>query len=224
MRTGGETEMTPETEVIACPACRHLVRVPLDWLGTQVQCPECKAMFRAPVRAGGTLTEPELISRPASGAPAARRKPDVMLLLPAFGLLFTGFAGLAINTWNAVRYVRDADAAKQDVLRIYQDARHGGVVTDGPEEPGARATFDADRAAEQAKPVRVLVPLFAVASGFVFYGGIAIVTRRHYRMAQLGCALAVVNLANGCCIPGAVAGVWGLLMLRSDEGRDHFLR
>ena len=40
--------MTPETEVIACPACKHLVRVPLDWLGTQVQCPECKAMFRAP--------------------------------------------------------------------------------------------------------------------------------------------------------------------------------
>src|SRR6478609_8325273 len=62
---GEYTNMTPETEVIACPACKYLVRVPLDWLGTQVQCPECKAMFRAPVRENGKLTEAELISRPA---------------------------------------------------------------------------------------------------------------------------------------------------------------
>lgn len=218
--------MTPETEVIACPACKHLLRVPLDWLGTQVQCPECRAMFRAPVRAGGGLAEPELLSRPVSpGAPgAARRKPDVMLLLPAFGLLLIGFAGFAINTWYTVRYARDADAAKQDVFRIIQDGRKVGLATDGPEEPGARQQFDDERAAERAKYVRPAVPLFAVVSGLVFYGGVAIVTRRHYRMAQIGCALAVVNLAHGCCIPGALAGVWGLLMLRSDEGREHFLR
>ena len=155
------------------------------------------------VRAGGELTEPELLSRPASPAVTAPRKPDVMLLLPAFGLLLLGFAGLAINTWNAVRYARDAAAAKEDVLRIIQDGRKGGAVADGPEEPGAREKFDEARAAEWAKPIRLLVPLFAVVSGLVFYGGVAIVTRRHYRMAQLGCALAVVNLANGCCIPGA---------------------
>src|SRR5947207_22781 len=90
--------MTPETEVIACPACKHALRVPLDWLGTQVQCPECKAMFRAPVRANGGLTEPELISRPPSAAaPAAPKRPDLMLLVPAFGLLFCGVAGLIAN-------------------------------------------------------------------------------------------------------------------------------
>ena len=26
--------MPPETEVISCPACKHLLRVPLDWLGS----------------------------------------------------------------------------------------------------------------------------------------------------------------------------------------------
>src|SRR5262245_45867442 len=114
--------MTPETEVIACPACKHLLRVPLDWLGTQVQCPECKAMFRAPVRADGKLTEPELISRPAAPASApAPRKLDAMLLLPAFGLLFCGIAGFVVGAWNTVRYVGNADAAKQDVLRIMQE-------------------------------------------------------------------------------------------------------
>ena len=37
--------MPPETEVIACPACRHLVRVPADWLGQPVQCPQCQSDF-----------------------------------------------------------------------------------------------------------------------------------------------------------------------------------
>lgn len=216
--------MTPETEVIACPTCKHLVRVPLDWLGKQVQCPECKAMFLAPVRVDGKLTEPELISRPAPVGAPVRRQFDVMLLLPAFGLLFLGFAGVVVNTWNTVRYFSDADAAKQDVLRIIHEARQAKLLTDGPEEPAAQQKFDEERAAKRAKSIRVLVPLFAVMSTFVFYGGIAIITRRHYRLAQLGCALAVVNIANGCCFPGAVFGLWGLLMLSSDEGREHFVR
>ena len=218
--------MTPETEVIACPACKHLVRVPVDWLGTPVQCPECKAMFRAPARADGKLTEAELLSRPASptDAPKPRPRMDPMLLFPAFGLLVVGCAGLAVGAANAVRYSRDPDAAKQDVRQMVQEARKNGMFTDGPPEADARAKFDDDLAAERGAPLRALVPLFAVVSGVVFCGGIAMVTRRRYRLAQLGCALAVVNLAYGCCVPGAVAGLWGLLMLGSEEGREHFRR
>lgn len=218
--------MTPETEVIACPGCKHLVRVPLDWLGTPVQCPECKAMFRAPTRVGGKLTDAELLSRPASppDAPKPRPRLDPMLLLPAFGLLVCGCAGLAVGATNAVRYLRDADAPTQDVRQMIHEARKSGVFTDGPPEGGARAQFDDDLAAARGRPLRVLIPLFAVVSGFVFYGGVAMATRRHYRMAQLGCALAAVNLAYGCCVPGAVAGIWGLLMLGSEEGREHFRR
>ena len=218
--------MTPETEVIACPACKHLVRVPLDWLGTPVQCPECKAMFRAPARVDGKLTAAELLLRPASSADAPKppKRMDAMLLLPAFGLLVCGCAGLAVGATNAVRYLRDAGAAKQDVAQLIQETRQNGMLTDGPQEPEAQARFDDDLATQRARPLRTLVPLFAVVSGFVFYGGIAMATRRHYRMAQLGCALAVVNLAYGCCVPGAVAGLWGLLMLGSDEGREHFRR
>jgi hypothetical protein len=216
--------MTPETEVIACPACKHLVRVPLDWLGTEVQCPECKAKFRAPVRAAGKLTEPELISRPAGAALAGPKAADRMLYFPAFGLLLVGFAGLIANVWNTVRFLNDADAARQTTYGAMQELRKFGLLTDGPPEPDARAKFDEERAAKWAKSIRVTVPLFAVVSALVLSGGIAIVWRRHYRLAQLGCALAIVNFANGCCIPGAVFGLWGLLMLSSDEGRGHFLK
>ncbi|MCI0701901.1 MAG: hypothetical protein L0241_12540 [Planctomycetia bacterium] len=214
----------PETEVISCPACKHLVRVPLDWLGQQVQCPECKAMFRAPLRVDGKLTEPELLSRPSASGVASRKRPDVMLLLPAFGLMLVGLVGLVVGGVNTVRYLKDANAAKQDVLQLIQESRKRGWMTEGPEQADEQAKFDEELAEKRARPIRVLVPVFAVVSGLVFYGGVAIATRRHYRIAKLACVLAVVNIAHGCCFPGAIVGLWGLLMLNSDEGREHFLR
>ncbi|MFM8271931.1 MAG: hypothetical protein ACKODX_06295 [Gemmata sp.] len=217
--------MTPETEVIACPACRHLVRVPLDWLGAQVQCPECKARFRAPVRVDGKLTDAEPLSRPP-GADAPKRRPrvDAMLLLPAFGLMMIGCAALAVGGATTARYLRDPGAPKQDVAQMVAQARRGGAFTAGPEGPDERAKFDDAFAEQRAGTIRALVPVFAVMSAFIFYGGVAMATRRHYRMAQLGCVLAVLHVAYGCCLPGALAGLWGLLMLSSAEGREHFGR
>ena len=62
------------------------------------------------------------------------------------------------------------------------------------------------------------------ASAVVFAGGLSMTRRRNYRLAQVACVLAAVNVAHGCCIPGALAGLWGMLMLSSDEGREHFLK
>ncbi len=214
--------MTPETEVIACPACRHLVRVPLDWLGTQVQCPECKAMFRAPVRdAGGKLTEPELISRPVPATATAPRKPDLMLLLPAFGLLLCGIAGTLINGWLVSVFLTDPAGAKGWARNQMPALRNAGFGKPGtPEEMAA----EDERNAEQVANVnRWLVPVSLVVSVAVFAGGFAIVRRRGYRFAKLACVLAALNFAHMCCLPGALFGLWGLLMLSSDEGREHFL-
>jgi hypothetical protein len=205
--------MPPETEVIACPACKHLVRVPADWLGQTVQCPECKAAFTAPTRQGDRLTDAVLLSRPDAPAAAAapRGRADLMLLLPAFGLMLTGFASLVVNTWLTVHFLNDragAEAYFADVLK-----RMGT-----PDEEAAKA------AAEKVGTIRALIAGCAVLAGLEFYAGLAITLRRHYRMAQLGCVLAAVNVANGCCVPGALFGAWGLLMLMSDEGREHFRR
>jgi hypothetical protein len=57
----------------------------------------------------------------------------------------------------------------------------------------------------------------------VLCGGLALVRRRGYRFVQVACVLAALNVAHACCVPGALAGLWGLLMLGSDEGREHFL-
>lgn len=212
-----------ETEVTPCPACRHLVRVPIDWLGQSVQCPECQARFRAPTRGESGLTAPVLLSGPPGAGPAARPKADLMLTLPAFGLMFVGLASLAVNGVKSFEYLTRPGAAEQDVLTLTEQARQRGYVADGPEQPDEQQRFDQARAADYAQKIRILMPAFTVVGGLVFYGGLAIVLRRHFRMAQLGCALAVFNFANGCCIPGAVFGVWGLLMLMSEEGRGHFV-
>lgn len=214
---------TPETEVIACPACKHLLRVPLDWLGTQVQCPECKALFRAPVRdASGKLTEPELLSPAPVAPPAPRRKPDVMLLLPAFGLMLCGVAGVAVNATLLLLLLSDPvwgkgwAKAQVDAVR-----KMGGAPAGAADERAAADDAEAERLARQ---FRVILPVALLASAVVLAGGVSIALRRNYRLAQVACVVAAVNIAHGCCVPGALFGLWGLLMLGSEEGREHFLK
>ncbi|MBM3981654.1 MAG: hypothetical protein FJ304_15530 [Planctomycetes bacterium] len=216
--------MTPETEVIACPACKHLLRVPLDWLGTEVRCPECKALFLAPVRENGALSEPVLLARAnqqLGGAPA-RRKADLMLMLPAFGLLLCGFAGFVINAILAYLMFTDPAGATGWARNQMPALRQAGFGTDGtPEE---KAAEDERNAAQLAAVYRVLIPVALVLSAITLAGGLATMLRRGYRLAQIGCVAAALNVAHGCCVPGALFGLWGLLMLGSEEGREHFAR
>jgi hypothetical protein len=215
--------MTPETEVIACPACKHVVRVPLDWLGAQVQCPECKALFRAPVRIDGKLTEPELISRPTTPPPAtAPRKLDAMLLLPAFGLLFCGVAGAIVNAVFLYTFQTTPGGAHEWAKGQMPALRKFGLGTPGP--PETEAERNEQDAAQLARFNSWVVPISLAISVVVFAGGVSMVWRRNYRLAQVACVLAALNIAHGCCVPGALAGLWGLLMLGSDEGREHFLQ
>lgn len=208
--------MTPETEVISCPACKHLLRVPADWLGTQVQCPECRAMFKAPVRDGDRLTEPELISAPTDSpaAPRPRGKLDPMLLIPAFGLLLLGVISLIVNGFTLVQIAQDA-AGFEEAKRVEARALAQKFGMD-PQNIGLN---------------KLTWQFFAAMSGWgafcglvSFLGGLGISMRRWRRVAQVGCVLAALNFAGGCCIPGFVFGLWGMLMLMSSEGRAHFGR
>lgn len=215
--------MSQPTEVVSCPACKHLLRVPLDWLGQPVQCPQCQAQFRAPVRTADGLGEAELLRRPTpSTPPTPSRRLDPMLLLPAFGLMVLGITGLLVGGWYTTRYASDPAQAKQDVRQLIEESRKRGLGPPALADPAEQEQADNNQAEDMAPFLRVLIPLFTVVSGLVFYGGVAIALGRHYRMAQLGCILAMVNLPYGCCIPGLAVGAWGLLMLNSAEARAHF--
>lgn len=205
--------MPPDTEVIACPACRHLVRVPADWLGQGVQCPECKAMFRAPVRDGDRLTAPELLTAPPTTAAPVPKAADAALWLPAFGLMLVGVVSVVVNAFTLVVIARDPDA-----FEVAKREQVEAVAKQMGQDPQALGQGPLSR-----------WPMYAALTGWgvvcgaaAFVGGLGIVLRRWYRLAQLGSVLAALNVANCCCVPGAVVGVWGLLMLMSDEGRAHF--
>jgi hypothetical protein len=210
--------MPADTEVIACPACRHLVRVPADWLGTTVQCPECKAAFTAPVRDGDRLTEAKLLSAPAAPAAPARGRADPLLLLPAFGLMLVGFASLAANGYLFIHFVTSADGGRGWLKNQMPAIKQMGLKVEG-EDP---AQTDERVADELAPKFRWVWLAAAAAAGVEVAAGFSILRRRRYRLAQLGCTLAALNLPHLCCVPGAIFGLWGLLMLLSDEGREHF--
>jgi hypothetical protein len=212
--------MALETEVILCPACAHLLRVPLDWLGQTVQCPECKAMFKAPVRNGNALTAPELISSPSVVVGSQRKNLDAMLLLPAFGLLFCGVIGVIVNGVFLWKLVVDQDGGHEWAMNQIHALRKSGFGTQGPLE--TQEQRDEQDAMQLLRYYRWFVPLSLVVSVGVFLGGLSIALRWNYWLGQVGCVLAMVNIAHACCVPGAVAGLWGLLMLNSEEGRGHF--
>jgi len=93
-----------------------------------------------------------------------------------------------------------------------------GVKAEGEDPEQA-----ADRVANELAPKFLWVWLIAANVGSVeVAAGVSMLLRKNYRLAQLGCALAGLNLPHLCCVPGAIFGLWGLLMLMSDEGRDHF--
>jgi hypothetical protein len=206
--------MTPATEVIACPACRHAVRIPADWLGTQVQCPECKAAFTAPLREGDRLTEAVLLTQPDAKPAATRSGPDRGLWLPAFGLMLLGIGSLVSN--SATLFAIATDRAKFEEVKKEQAA-------DLAEKMGQdRKAIGEDHPAANW-PVLLGVTLWSVLCGIAsFAGGAAIALRRVRRLALIGSALAVVNFAGLCCLPGALVGGWAWMRLGTDEGRAHF--
>lgn len=208
--------MPPETEVISCPACRHLVRVPADWLGQTVQCPECKATFTAPKREGDFLGEAVLLSSPdaKSATPPANRAADGALWIPAFGLMLLGIVSLVVNTMTIAEIVRDP--AKFEEHKKAQAAEMAKQLGQDPKEvgeenPGARWS------------VLLGVTIWSVLCGAMsFAGGLSMALRKGYRVAQIGSVLAVLNFAGFCCVPGALVGLWSLSLLRTPEGREHF--
>ena len=212
--------MTQETEVISCPACSHLLRVPADWLGQAVQCPECKAMFKAPIRDGDKLTAPELIFRPAPVNGSQRKKLDAMLLLPAFGLLLCGAMGAIVNGYFLSKLFFDREGGQEWARNQTQALQKMGLGTPGT--PGTDELRNEQDSAQLQRFYRWIVPLSLILSLVVFLGGLSVALKWSLWLAQVGCILAMVNIAHGCCVPGAVAGLWGLLMLNSEEGRGHF--
>jgi hypothetical protein len=204
----------PETEVIACPACRHLVRVPADWLGQTVQCPECKATFTAPTRDGDRLGEPVLLTSPAATGATPSQAAYTSLRLPACGLMLLGAVSFFVSIRTILEIAHNPDAYEQ---RKKEEAAEMAKNFGQDEKEQGEKHFAANW------PTLLGFAIWGViCGGFTFAGGLGIAQRRWYRLARLGSALAIANVAGCCCVPGAFVGLYTLSLLRTDEVRAQF--
>lgn len=198
--------MTPETEVLTCPACRHTVRIPTEWLGQAVACPECKATFTAPKpgEAGVILTrQPDANAVP----PRSNRA----LWLPSFALMLLGVVSLVVNSMTLASILTDREGFEAE--KKMQAEQIAKTLGQNPTDVGAATNW----------PTLIGLTAWGAFCGAAsFGGGLAIALRRWYWLARAGSVLAVLNLPGFCCVPGAIAGGWAWMMLRSEEGRAHF--
>ena len=137
----------PVRRVDICSACRST--------GSDDRCSARNAGLnsRHRFRMGETLTEPVLLAHPSARAPAAKKKLDTMLLLPAFGLLCCGVAGLIINGIQTYQFLADPNGSQQSIRDQLTRLRGAGFRADDP--PTERDKRD-DECAEET--VRVDAP------------------------------------------------------------------
>lgn len=222
----------PEPILIRCPHCNHALSLPDEYLGQVVSCLECHAPFRAPAREGGQLTAPQPLPKPT--------RIPARVFVPTFGLLLMGFAGLFVNLYLAWWFGIDPKAAAQ-----FAEANMFFMLDPDapPAKDGKTRTADEEkkRRDEQAEKQQRLVKdaagkvspegmrkvrlAFALVSLGVVAGGFCFALRRGYYYCYFACLLSALNSPDiGCCFIGVVLGVWGFMVLISDDGQRYFRR
>ncbi len=223
--------------VIDCPGCAKPLGVPPEAVGRVVHCPHCRVAFDLP-RDPGTGGAGIAVVRARTAIPRP-------LLYAGLAVLLVGGTGLTVGGFLALRFAADPAAPGQYVRTMIGQFRttdrtdRAGRATDDewPNLPhaavaGAALTLAADDgiaaerdetlarawepAAERINTISLILSLAAVA------GGVAALTGRFYWLAILGSAAGALNVNNLCCLPGAMAGAFAVLVLVRDEGRAYF--
>jgi len=228
----------PYRSFLPCPGCTRTVGIPAAARGQTVVCPHCKASFRVRGGQAGEL--------PAEVVPNVAWVPR-SLIVPIYGLMLVGVTGCFVSGFLSARFARvpgaDYDYAYARVieLRSNLNANSVGKPTDDEWEHLASAAVAGPAAAIHAAPFLegarneelatawqpAIVPTTLISLGFsivTVFGGLSMLSGRLYPLAFLGCLAAIFNVNYLCCVPGAIVGLWGILMLVRDEVRPHFGR
>ncbi len=224
--------------VITCPnpLCARPLNLPAAVLGQPLRCPHCAAGIAVTLGPDGT---------PAATTEVKTGRVPKMFLVPGFALLVLGAAGLFSNGYVAgtalfepggdvrlsrlfLDYLRNADESgtpSQQAKGKADDPREAFAAVLGT-AAGAAQQEEIDRVrAENAAPwVGPFHAVFVLLSAVMIGGGVATLLGRWYWLAMLGSVAAIFNLGLFCCVPGLVAGLWGVFTLARDDGRRHFVR
>jgi hypothetical protein len=203
-------------ETIECPSCRHQVRVPESLFGQPVRCPECKAYFTAPTRdAEGRMGAAEVLAElpPRPVTPVKQRPPisQSPVFLPALFLLLVGVLGVGVNGYMVSQWFVDRVAAENNRLAVVE--QFSKIMKQPFDRDQAKANLNAFRTAEF-----VVFGLSCITS----IGALAMLTMRLRWLAVLGSIVAMINVANFCCLIGLPTGIWCLVKLYDPDIRPLF--
>lgn len=222
--------------VITCPndACRRPLNLPATAVGQPLSCPHCGVGIAVAFGPDGQPTPPTPLG-PVRRVPA-------MFLVPGFALIILGLAGAFANGYIAgdafarpgadgeharrmIDYLSDAEAANPSSKKDEDDPRGAFAAVFGQAMGVAtQEQVDAARAESAAPWIGPFHAAFAAVSLLMAAGGFAILRGRWFWLAMAGSVAGIVNVSLCCCVPGLVAGLWGVLTISRDEGQRHFGR
>jgi hypothetical protein len=214
-----------------CPKCQITLDIPGEFRGRVIRCLSCDASLRV-----SSATETLAVSLTAP--PRGRYQP--MIFVPMAALILFGSMGVLVNSYYAIAFRNNPEsvveytkstiaqmAASNFFAKVKADKLDGlDKLTD--EEKEKRAEVMNQQAAAIAAGSRESLIntmwLFAGVGLIELLGGLAFAYGRFIWLAAFGCLAAIVNLNHGCCLPGAITGLWGLYTLVSQDGQRHFGR
>ncbi len=223
---------------ITCPnrACGQPLNLPSEAVGQPLSCPHCRSSLHVSLTPEGSV---ESITMAVAGWRVPRQ-----YFVPGLALLMVGLTAMVMNGYLAARCYSDDRFALDYARNRARDLRNGQEVNFLQDDTKRKeATSDelfgalAGSAAAYAVPANAdemtgqmwapwIYPsrFVAMALGaFSALGGYCMLRGRGYLIACAGCIAAILNVNElACCVPGALAGIWGILMLVRDDGRRYF--
>jgi hypothetical protein len=210
-------------DVIHCPACNFQLRLPPELAGSAVECPQCHTRFTAPVpavRPAGDRPPPgrdydavaqpvgDYVHAPPAGGGGVIAAGIALLIV---SLLSAGFFALMISGFAEVK--KDPTEFNKAMEQAMDRNPNLGPQQRAQMQQWFSWLRDNGLAASAVQLALNLATLL---------GAILMIARRGYILAVLACILALNPTNCPGCILQVPFGIWGLIALLSESGRQAF--
>lgn len=206
----GPLEPGSMTYDVDCPNCRRSLAVLREYVGLVVRCPACSATFATaesgpPAQAASDPVAlphqvPDQVASPFSAQETRLADGRGKNSAPALCLIIVGLMGFFADVAFVIR-----GAGRP--MRL---------------PPDAPAFLETMQKQAQLPEVWAAVSVCALASALIVLGAVQMLRLRWWGFAVFVSFLAIINIANGCCIPGLPIGIWSIATLVRPEVREAF--
>ena len=208
------------SELVNCPNCGEMARVPEALYGQAVRCPACKTMYVSPkpTPEGGWTVARAVKDIRGTDPDPDRADRAFNPFVPGLGLTLVGIVAFLVNSVVAYQVFTDPEGFTNRMLQGIEEARDNRKIDE------ETATMLLDGFKNSVPQLQVALPAFMGISALMVGGGLSMISRRFYWLAVLGSLATFVNFANLCCCVGAPLGIWSLVVLFNPDTRMLFRR